>query len=1071
MAKSAKHISEPGDLVPYQSRLAETPGFVTPSVSPFPDVSGDPAVLEAILATGGLKGNDWEFKTEPGPRHLEPTVCAVSSGDLIYSAPWTPAFKERLGRAFREGVAPDGVRYSWAAHSYAGADKAVADKAFGFESKLDDWECSMVSHFLVNQCLCKASEKDEDDPGSLGFMDLGTMASLVTDLPRYKKCRGSVCPGPDPDRPMYSRVHPCPSHSVCSYCGIDAWLSPKGHEHNMKILERMGMGLWFYRDMMELSEECYLMEKQGIKVNLEHIIRTNEILEQKKAQLFPFTGKGKKQVFKDFNPQSAKQIIAWFKERGINLKKTDKETVKEALDVLADKEGVEGGASGLDDHDEPLSYTLQKLWDLFIYKSEGKGLDPWFHEKYFPDTYHRALKRAGFASIYEAKVYDPVFGIKEYDAFYKLVSELDQYAYIHPRFVQTGTSSGRWSSSRPNSTNLPKRGFGELVRKGIVARSKDKDITKADFAQLELRFVLWCAGTPYKSSDAFRWLVNETGTSFHEAARIAKPKEFAKDPADAARNIAKVVSHACVTGDHEVLTPTGWVRIDEWENQPIAEWDRGTAAVSFKIPKAYHKYEDSEVFHVTGKNVAFDQMVTGNHRIPAVNKVSNNGKWYWRDLTPDTWDQVKTSQLPVSGFLDGPELYSDMDLRRAIAIQADGSKVQRSPGGWRFHIKKLRKIERLEYLFGERPKETNYGTFKLPVKFTSPLLTEDKKLTWEFITGTSLRQKLLCLDEFFNWDGSRLKTSQVYNNSCKQSLDIFQALAHLAGKQSKINREYGKGGYADKAANPKDVYRASLNRRRYAAKERTFVTPVEGKHSVYCFTTESGYFLVRRNKHVSVTGNSNYMQGFILIEPYSLNDKRTRQLIEAGALRVYSREFYPQLDRDWTFRGKLVAFTGSNLASTLYKDKSVASRKKALDIQENIYFARFFSIREWQMRVLRDAEKNGYVQSPSGRFLRLYGMPEEEAKIAIAFIGQGGGSDHVQGIQLRLKREQDRIPIMVVHDEIVIETFRSMSDEEVVNDLKIMEQETRRFPGFVCPVEIKRWHNWNDKNMRTIYKG
>ena len=36
-------------------------------------------------------------------------------------------------------------------------------------------------------------------------------------------------------------------------------------------------------------------------------------------------------------------------------------------------------------------------------------------------------------------------------------------------------------------------------------------------------------------------------------------------------------------------------------------------------------------------------------------------------------------------------------------------------------------------------------------------------------------------------------------------------------------------------------------------------TKVPGKFRVYCPTVPSGYFLVRRNGHISVTGNSNYM--------------------------------------------------------------------------------------------------------------------------------------------------------------------------------------------------------------------
>ncbi len=38
----------------------------------------------------------------------------------------------------------------------------------------------------------------------------------------------------------------------------------------------------------------------------------------------------------------------------------------------------------------------------------------------------------------------------------------------------------------------------------------------------------------------------------------------------------------CLTGDHEVLTPNGWRRLDEWTGGSIACWNADSEAVSFQ---------------------------------------------------------------------------------------------------------------------------------------------------------------------------------------------------------------------------------------------------------------------------------------------------------------------------------------------------------------------------------------------------------------------------------------------------------------------------------------------------------
>ncbi len=66
-----------------------------------------------------------------------------------------------------------------------------------------------------------------------------------------------------------------------------------------------------------------------------------------------------------------------------------------------------------------------------------------------------------------------------------------RYGVIHPSFLQTGTSSGRYSSRNPNFQNLPRD--DKRVKACIVARS-GKVFVGADYSQLEPRVFAYISG-------------------------------------------------------------------------------------------------------------------------------------------------------------------------------------------------------------------------------------------------------------------------------------------------------------------------------------------------------------------------------------------------------------------------------------------------------------------------------------------------------------------------------------------------------------------------------------------------
>src|SRR5581483_3904298 len=199
-----------------------------------------------------------------------------------------------------------------------------------------------------------------------------------------------------------------------------------------------------------------------------------------------------------------------------------------------------------------------------------------------------------------------------------------------------------------------------------------------------------------------------------------------------------------------------------------------------------------------------------------------------------------------------------------------------------------------------------------------------------------------------------------------------------------------------------------------------------------------------------VSHSSNYGVGLQVLTGSRINSAQVKKEVEMGARIVF---------RDWEYHGGVVSFTGAHIAEILFGDKTLQSRRKALEIQ-TAYFRRFPSIRRWQKSVSQMAEK-GWVQSASGRRLDLFGGPEEKLKQALAFFGQGCSADYIQESML-LYWAQGYVPLIQVHDELVFEIPRGMSDAQAYEFMQQMSSPSKFFPGFFCPVKISRGDNWLD---------
>jgi DNA polymerase I-like protein with 3'-5' exonuclease and polymerase domains len=482
MGRRNKQFADPDALVPQQTSLFCAP---KPKYEPYPKIyrHSREAFLGVLERAGEYIGYDLEFD----PRR--PTILGISNDAEAASLPWDAELARKVRSAGKPLVA----------FSTVSADKAVADKALGVNSGLNEWEDAMITHYLDNSHLTKAPGKEEDDdPGSMGFMSLGVAVSISTDLPIYKEHRGRDCEGP------------CPKCDVFGYNAIDAWAGLEVFKNTTASMKRKGIPHSLYRETLELSEVLMKMQQKGVMIDREHVARFNQEQTERKERLFtniPGKKKHKDQsemegieAFESsaFNPKSPKQIKEYFYRHGILLADTDKNTLEKELAKQSLKAGIQL-LQGSDRfslveeayENEKLAGPHLELFKLYTYKSAGKGIDPWFSPKY-----------------------------------------MDKVGGVHPRFNYTAACTGRLSSSGPNFQNIPKRGLmGNALRKAVIARLGYK-ILKADYSQLELRIVLWLAGVDPKEAgkDAFAYFVKRAKGRFDEAAArySMKPRDVAK---------------------------------------------------------------------------------------------------------------------------------------------------------------------------------------------------------------------------------------------------------------------------------------------------------------------------------------------------------------------------------------------------------------------------------------------------------------------------------------------------------------------------------------------------------------
>lgn len=452
--------------------------------NPIPPVGRTLDSFKQVLATADPNlgiGYDLEFNGD------KPTIIGIATLSEAASLRWT----SELGRMVVDSGLP------LVGHSIHGAEKDKTQKALGIEIPVERFDDSLLAHYLVAADLTKSPDKkeaeEEGGSGAGGFLNLWVASSLHMDWPNWKQCRQNGCVGP------------CALHDPFGYNGTDAAASLHIIQSCFADMRRKNIPHSLYRELMELGDICERMQQQGIKVDVNWANSLDNRLAETKARLYP-------EDTRPYNPRSDKQIIEYFSGLGLTLDKTDKKTIETVLDKACSRHGVDSLVlnSLFDDNDVPeylnaiskYPQHIQELHKLRSYKDRGSGVDKWFGDKY-----------------------------------------LDKHNLVHPRWLITGTCTGRLASSKPNFQNVKApRGWGKEVRKAVIPRDPSLCLAGADFSQLELRMCLYLAGVdPYDiGADAFLYVVELAGDKLNDASSRLGMKP---------RDVAKSVAHASSYGE------------------------------------------------------------------------------------------------------------------------------------------------------------------------------------------------------------------------------------------------------------------------------------------------------------------------------------------------------------------------------------------------------------------------------------------------------------------------------------------------------------------------------------------
>lgn len=323
------------------------------------------------------------------------------------------------------------------------------------------------------------------------------------------------------------------------------------------------------------------------------------------------------------------------------------------------------------------------------------------------------------------------------------------------------------------------------------------------------------------------------------------------------------VDLGCVDADTEFLSPSGWKRIADYKEGTAILETTPEGQTSWVIPHFVKKVSEEGFYHFKTK-YGIDQMLSPDHRVLCWRVTGRNRNKVQEVISAERLAE-EHSRLALGApveFESAFKFHLELDknesclglngdqLRLQVAFMADGHLVQLADDYTGVvRLKKAQKISRLRsllvgagVLFSSGVDASGVTWFRFRPPF--PI-----KSYGDFsFRNISLRELSIIADECLKWDGN--EKDQVYFSRDKASADFIQYAFSVLGSRASIQVDTRDSGIDYR------VFKIAKSRTGLKAAPKSPVVKVpSGDGFQYCFTTSTGFWVMRRNGNIALTGN------------------------------------------------------------------------------------------------------------------------------------------------------------------------------------------------------------------------
>lgn len=423
----------------------------------------------------------------------------------------------------------------------------------------------------------------------------------------------------------------------------------------------------------------------------------------------------------------------------------------------------------------------------------------------------------------------------------------------------------------------------------------------------------------------------------------------------------------CLPAETEFLSSTGWKRISDYQGEDVAEVvldesNKKYASISFEKPLEYVKLPCIEMDSIQSKR--FSITASDEHSVVFWNDAKE--KYQVQDFSEIVsrheksknkgWTgKIKTCLSSVEGT-SGLAL-TEGELRMQVMVMADGHFVPEGANNYcRVSISKSRKIERFRMLaekFGWKYKDMGFVPCE---RYTAggihnfivwPTLRQ-KRYNGDFWNCTSEQLEVI-KDEVRYWDSAVVEndnsTTVRFCSKYKEDADFIQYAFTATGETATLVKDMreDKETYTVNSITPKFRGFANKDGKCPVVKVKT------SDGFKYCFNTESGFFLVRQDGNIFITGNSSKSYVGLMRHLRFVHDpdyrgfcirKNSTAIMKAGglfeqAMRLYQKAGYA-VERK-TKDQKIVFPSGASISFSHYENDGAGDLYQGLEMSSAFY--------------------------------------------------------------------------------------------------------------------------------------